>query len=118
MSRNYIQNDCYTKQQGKGLLRIDGGPVNCGWAPLKVEIYCDSYDFQSFGRLSRFNDQTRKWESICHIPYSELEIVKGKKYYKNMTMADFEADSVTLFTMARKILNLTGSYWAESAGIK
>lgn len=78
---------------------------------IKISITSDTYDFQSYARLSAFNPQTLDWNVIDSIPFSNMK-TPPKLYYhvqapsKNASvLAHYFAEDInTLVSNAEAIL--------------
>jgi hypothetical protein len=86
---------------------------------VKVEIKSDSYDFQSYARVSVFNENDLEWKKIDSVHFSNMNTKEGLDSYpqarklslgmetdkhKNFFIAEFWKDRDTLVNMARGIL--------------
>lgn len=78
-------------------LIIDGGER------LRIRIRSDSYKFQSFGRVERWDGA--KWQEVWSIPPLTLAVPEGLAYFNRpITAADFAADRRTLLDHAAVVL--------------
>lgn len=77
---------------------------------IKIEIKSDSYDFQSYARVSVFNSSELKWNGVDHIPFANMQ-TPPKLYYHvqqqnpNILSPYFTNDIKTLVLNAEAILD-------------
>jgi len=86
---------------------------------VKVEIKSDSYDFQSYARVSVFNENDLEWKKIDSVHYSRMNTKEGLDSHpqarklslgievnkqKNFFIAEFWRDRDTLVNMAKEII--------------
>lgn len=76
---------------------------------IKVDIKSDSYDFQSYARISVFNSTEVKWHILDNIAFSNMK-TPPKLYYQvkqenpNILAKHFFADTQILISHAEAIL--------------
>ena len=70
---------------------------------LRVRIKSDSYAFQSFARIERWNGE--RWYEVHHIHHSQMTTASGLIHQpKQVTKEDFAADRDLLIKRAGTIL--------------
>lgn len=76
---------------------------------IRVDIKSDSYDFQSYARVSVFNKLALQWNIVDTIPHSNMK-TPTKLYYHvkqqnpNVLAPQFSADTQTLVKNAEAVL--------------
>lgn len=78
---------------------------------IKIDIKSDSYDFQSYAKLSVFNSHELSWNIVDSIPFSNMK-TPSKLYYKiqppsknaNILASYFVSDTDTLISTAEAVL--------------
>lgn len=83
---------------------------------IKIDIKSDSYDFQSYARVSVFNPQSVEWNILDSVPFSNMK-TPTKLYYHvqapsknaNVLAPHFVEDTRTLVSNAEAILGDTFS---------
>jgi hypothetical protein len=72
---------------------------------VKLEVYSDAYDFQSYARAFVWNQGDLSWKLVYDIPYSLMATTKGLNSYPNgMDKTNFIKDETTLLSNVKKIL--------------
>lgn len=70
---------------------------------LRVVIYSDAYDFQSYARVERWDGE--KWQNVWSIHHGRMATRPGLHYRQQpATAADFRADRVALLEAAALVI--------------
>lgn len=71
---------------------------------LRISIRYNAYDFQSYGRIDRWNGS--EWKQLAEIPYPELAGVSREVSYsqRDTPRDSFDCDQSDLLDMAMAIL--------------
>ena len=83
---------------------------NAEGTKIKIDIKSDSYDFQSYARVSAFSPTDLKWNTISSIAFSEMK-TPAQLYYKiggkspaSIVSDEFEQDTQELTNQAADII--------------
>jgi len=77
---------------------------------IKIDIKSDSYDFQSYARISVFEPQSLAWNNLSHIPYANMKTPHKLCHTINPTQSvsllihHFQKDILSLTNEAEAIL--------------
>lgn len=72
---------------------------------LRVCLYRDAFDFQSYGKIELFSKPLMQWQFLADIPYAKLRILKTTYVQERLDETSVECDLLELFKQARAILS-------------
>lgn len=91
-----------TFKTGQGWNHTQHGSL--GEFKIRILIYRDSYDSQSYARLDVWSTAKMEWSRVHSIPYPEMKSLTVSAYGNNATAANFAADMNDLIKNAITIL--------------
>lgn len=106
MATNVISETIFNGKQGTGTKRIYDVSSPRGGFVIKVEVYSDNYDFQSYARAEVWSPVSLTWNPIHSIHYSNMKTRSGLTS-RTGTSKEFTADVTTLLNTSFEILGIS-----------
>ena len=75
--------------------------LNANGAKFRISVKRDSYDFQSHGKIDRWDGD--KWHRVHAVPYPDLACLEVSPYDRSPDRTPFEEDAAALYRVAMAV---------------